>query len=74
VDPLDRSSTNRVGTASLINGGTLIYDSQYDTDRGIVYAPRGGGVMYDENVDGGSVVLYYHYSWSSLFDSGDALN
>jgi arabinan endo-1,5-alpha-L-arabinosidase len=44
------------------NGGTLIYGSQYDTDRGIVYAPGGEGVMYDENVDGGSVVLYYHYS------------
>jgi arabinan endo-1,5-alpha-L-arabinosidase len=44
------------------NGGTLIYGSQYDTDRGIVYAPGGEGVMYDENVDGGSVILYYHYS------------
>ena len=44
------------------NGGTLIYGTQRESSRGIVYAPGGQGVMYDKDVDGGSVVLYYHYS------------
>ncbi|KFY10816.1 hypothetical protein V492_04826 [Pseudogymnoascus sp. VKM F-4246] len=43
------------------NGGTLIYGTQRQSSRGIVYAPGGQGVMYDQDVDGGSVVLYYHY-------------
>ncbi|KFY43313.1 hypothetical protein V495_04018 [Pseudogymnoascus sp. VKM F-4514 (FW-929)] len=43
------------------NGGTLIYGTQRQSSRGIVYAPGGQGVMYDKEVDGGSVVLYYHY-------------
>ncbi|KFY47597.1 hypothetical protein V496_10546 [Pseudogymnoascus sp. VKM F-4515 (FW-2607)] len=43
------------------NGGTLIYGTQRQSSRGIVYAPGGQGVMYDKDVDGGSVVLYYHY-------------
>lgn len=44
------------------NGGTLIYGTQRQSSRGIVYAPGGQGVMYDKDVDGGSVVMYYHYS------------
>ncbi|KFY06216.1 hypothetical protein V491_08777, partial [Pseudogymnoascus sp. VKM F-3775] len=43
------------------NGGTLIYGTQRQSSRGIVYAPGGQGVMYDKDIDGGSVVLYYHY-------------
>ncbi|KAF4635902.1 hypothetical protein G7Y89_g2194 [Cudoniella acicularis] len=38
------------------NGGTLILGSHDD-----VYAPGGQGVLYDGSVDGGSVILYYHY-------------
>lgn len=44
------------------DGGTLIYGTQRQSSRGIVYAPGGQGVMYDKDVDGGSVILYYHYS------------
>lgn len=39
------------------NGGTEALGSH-----GNVYAPGGQGVIYDESVDGGSVVLYYHFS------------
>lgn len=46
------------------NGGTLVYGSMRRSDPGIVYAPGGQGVLYDADLDGGSVVLYYHYSES----------
>jgi arabinan endo-1,5-alpha-L-arabinosidase len=46
------------------NGGTLVYGSLRSSSSGIVYAPGGQGVLYDADVDGGSVVLYYHYSES----------
>lgn len=52
------------------NGGTLIYGTQRQSSRGIVYAPGGQGVMYDKDVDGGSVVLYYHYSKYTRKDFG----
>lgn len=39
------------------SGGTEVLGSH-----GNVYAPGGQGVIYDGTIDGGSVVLYYHYS------------
>ena len=48
------------------SGGTEVLGSH-----GNVYAPGGQGVIYDGAVDGGSVVLYYHYSKSNgRFDEG----
>ena len=41
------------------NGGTEVYGSH---GNGHIYAPGGEGVNYDPAVDGGSVILYYHYS------------
>jgi arabinan endo-1,5-alpha-L-arabinosidase len=38
------------------NGGTLVLGSH-----DYVYAPGGQGVFVDPDVDGGSVILYYHY-------------
>lgn len=50
------------GTSCLEKGGTQIYGSMDFGAQGSIYAPGGEGVMYDETVDGGSVILYYHYS------------